>query len=450
MHFDFLLEGFEQRRAESAIGWKDATYSYGWLLDRITEFEKRLEAEDGIAHSVVSLEGDYSPHTIAALFALIKLSSIIVPMDGNIPEAKRTEMLGVAEARTRVRAGEDGIEVISLDAEPPVNRWLDHLRQERAPGLVLFSSGSTGKSKAAVHHAGRLLWKFRLARSAKRTIPFMMFDHIGGLNTMLQSLAGGGCLYILQDRSPYEVCRTIEAHRIQALPVSPTFMNLLLLSGVHAEFDLSSLEVVSYGSEVMPESTLTAWKERFPSVRTVQAYGMSELGVLRTKSRTDDSLHFSLADDGVQYRIVDGMLEIKTATAMLGYLNAPDPFTSDGWLMTGDMAVEEGGFLRILGRRSDLINVGGEKVYPAEVESVLQLIANIEEVAVSGEPSAITGQIVKATVKLQGEESLKELRGRIWEFCKDKLPAWKIPQKIVITNDSMTSERMKKVRISQK
>ncbi|KAG2965024.1 hypothetical protein PC120_g27294, partial [Phytophthora cactorum] len=160
---------------------------------------------------------------------------------------------------------------------------------------------------------------------------------------MLQSLSSGGCLCVIPDRSPVEVCRTIEKYRVQALPVSPTFMNLMLLSEIYREFDLSSLEVVSYGSEVMPEALLAAWNRQFPHVRSVQAYGMSELGILPTRSKDSGSLLFTVRDEEVRYRIVDGLLEIQTKTAMIGYLNAPSPFTEDGWLQTGDEAEREEG-----------------------------------------------------------------------------------------------------------
>lgn len=108
----------------------------------------------------------------------------------------------------------------------------------------------------------------------------------------------------------------------------------------------------------MPPSVLAAWNRRFPQIRTIQAYGMSELGILPTRSKEPGSLLFSIQDEEVKYRVVEGELQIHTATAMIGYLNAPSPFTEDGWLRTGDEAVLEQGYIRILGRRSEIINIG--------------------------------------------------------------------------------------------
>src|SRR5439155_3515251 len=92
------------------------------------------------------------------------------------------------------------------------------LRTALHPGLVLFSSGSTGKSKAAVHDFVPLLEKFRVSRHALRTLTFLLFDHIGGVNTLLYVLSNAGCVVTVQDRSPQGVCAAIEKHRVQLLP----------------------------------------------------------------------------------------------------------------------------------------------------------------------------------------------------------------------------------------
>ncbi|MGC5775840.1 ANL family adenylate-forming protein [Paenibacillus pabuli] len=445
MSIHFLLERFAEYGNRNAMIWKDEQYSYNWLLDQIRTLSQWI-AREGLEGTIVVLEEDYSPYAAAALIALLERNCIVVPLDRHLVEAKRNEYTALAQAEWRMSVGNGEVGARRCSVQGSRSPILTRLGQEKKAGLVIFSSGSTGRSKAAVHCADRLLDGFRRQVRPLCTIPFMMFDHIGGLNTMLQSLSSGGCLCVIPDRSPVEVCRTIERYRVQALPVSPTFMNLMLLSEIYREFDLSSLEVVSYGSEVMPEALLAAWNRQFPSVRTVQAYGMSEVGILPTRSKESGSLLFAVRGEGVRYRIMDGLLEILTETAMIGYLNAPSPFTEDGWLQTGDEAEMVDGYIRILGRRSEIINVGGRKVYPAEVESVLEQMGVIETAVVSGEPSGITGQMVKATVRLTREQSLAELRRDVWNFCQDKLPPYKIPQKIVVTRDNLTSPRMKKIR----
>ncbi|HLC40978.1 MAG TPA: long-chain fatty acid--CoA ligase, partial [Methylomirabilota bacterium] len=100
-----------------------------------------------------------------------------------------------------------------------------------------------------------------------------------------------------------------------------------------------------------------------------------------------------------------------------------------------------------LGRKSEMINVGGEKVYPAEVESILQSMEGVADVTVSAEGHRITGQIVRAKVRLATGETLAEFRKRMRLFCGDKLPAFKIPQKVILVSEAMHGERYKKIRI---
>ncbi|HUU39365.1 MAG TPA: fatty acid--CoA ligase family protein, partial [Desulfatiglandales bacterium] len=212
--------------------------------------------------------------------------------------------------------------------------------------------------------------------------------------------------------------------------------------------DLSSLRLITYGTEVMPESLLKRVHQVFPNARLLQTYGLSELGILRSKSKDSDSLWVKVGGEGFETKVVDGILWIRAGSAMMGYLNAPNPFTEDGWFITGDAVEVDGEYIRILGRRSEIINVGGEKVYPAEIESVLQMLEGVEEVTVSGENNPITGQIVKAQVKLNREETVSDFRRRMREFCRDKLPNFKVPQKVVVVSDQMHSQRFKKMRRS--
>ncbi len=196
----------------------------------------------------------------------------------------------------------------------------------------------------------------------------------------------------------------------------------------------------------MPESTLKRFHELFPEIRLLQTYGLSEVGILRSKSKSSDSLWVKVGGEGFETRIVDGMLEIKAASAMLGYLNEESPFTEDGWFKTGDAVEVDGEYIRILGRKSEIINVGGEKVYPAEVESTLQLMDGVEDVAVTSEPNPITGQMVVARVKLTTDESAAEFRKRMKDFCRERLPRFKIPQKVELVEESMHGARFKKMR----
>ena len=445
MHIDFLLDAFRADVVKDAVVWQDEPFSYAWLLVAVGRWADFLRNRALAPGTVVSLEADFSPTSIALLLALVEHGAIIVPLTPSV-EAKKPEFRDIAQVEATISIAGSDRAYLRKTGVAASHELFERLRIAGRPGLVLFSSGSTGTSKAAVHDFVPLLEKFKVPRHALRTLTFLLFDHIGGVNTMLYVLSNAGCVVTVPKRSPEVVCAAIERHRVQLLPTSPTFINLLLMSEAYKRHDLSSLEMVTYGTEVMPETTLERFHRLFPRVRLLQTYGLSEVGILRSQSRAADSLWVKVGGDGFETRVVDGMLQIRARSAMLGYLNAPSPFTADGWLPTGDAVDVDGEYLRIRGRHSEIINVGGEKVYPAEVESVLQSMEGVKDVTVGSEPNPISGQIVTARVKLATGESLPEFRKRMRLFCRDKLPLFKIPQKVVLVDEAMHGERFKKMR----
>jgi long-chain acyl-CoA synthetase len=447
MAIDFLLERFQSSSEKDAIIWRDRSYTYGWLYDSIVSWSKRLEKAGVHPGSVVSVEADFSPNAVGLLLTLVQNKCVVVPLTPAV-EAQKNEFRNIAEVEWIVQLDDlDQVEIKKTEIQVQ-NSLLKQLKSGGHPGLVLFSSGSTGKSKAAVHDFLPLLEKFQTQRHTLRSLTFLLFDHIGGVNTLFYNLSNLGLLVTVQDRNPATICRLIEKHQVQLLPTSPTFINLLLLSEAYREHDISSLELVTYGTEVMPESTLKRFHSHFPGIKLQQTYGLSELGILRSKSKSSDSLWVKVGGDGFETRVVNGLLEIKAKSAMLGYLNAPSPFTEDGWFKTGDAVEVDGEYLKILGRRSEIINVGGEKVYPIEVESVILSMPGVKEVIVDGEPHPITGNIVRARVSLDSEELLSDFRKRLRAFCKDRLPMFKIPQKVEIVQSPMHNARFKKQRHS--
>ncbi|MEP7028084.1 MAG: fatty acid--CoA ligase family protein, partial [Candidatus Eisenbacteria bacterium] len=314
-------------------------------------------------------------------------------------------------------------------------------------GLLLFTSGSSGEPRAALHDGERLLTKYRTPRRRLRTLLFLLFDHVGGFDTLLQALANAGAVIVPEARDPESVCAAIERHRAEVLPAAPSFLGLMLLSGAVARHDLSSLRYVTYGAEVMPQRTLERLHAAFPGVTLLQKYGLTELGTMRSHSSANDSLWVKIGGEGFATRVVDGLLEIRAASSMLGYLNAPSPFTEDGWFMTGDAVEQDGEYFRILGRVSDLINVAGRKVYPAEVEAVVAEAENVAEAAVSGEPHPFTGAIVVARVALERDEDPREVERRVREHCRGRLAPYMVPARVeVVPAQELVTARDKKAR----
>jgi len=445
MYIDFLMEGFTRNREKEAIIWKDKSFNYQWLVDRVQFWREEIQKHNITSGTVVILEADFSPIALALLLVLIEKNCIIVPLTSSV-ESQKPEFIEIAEGEILFRIDEDDKLTISKRPHSAAHRFIKQLKQSKKPGLVLFSSGSTGKSKASLSDFSSILNKFKVSRHSLRTIAFLLFDHIGGINTLLYTLSNAGCVVAVNNRSPEGVLSSIEKYKVELLPTSPTFINLVLLSEAYKRYNLSSLKTITYGTEPMPESTLKRLHELFPNIQLKQTYGLSELGILRSKSKGSDSLWVKVGGEDFQTRIIDGLLEVKAKSAMLGYLNAPSPFTEDGWFKTGDSVLTDGEYIKILGRESEIINVGGEKVYPTEVESVIQNIDNVAEVTVYGKKNAITGNMVCAKVRLVKQEDPKVFSAMLKKYCRKKLQPFKVPVKVEIVDKQQYSQRFKKSR----
>jgi len=442
----YFLDNFELYNDKTAIVWHKVSYTYSQLLSRINHWRGTLK--DISPGTIVGLESDFSPETIAILFILIEKNTIVVPLDISHSN-KNGKKIEIAQLDFLIQIFNDN-EINIIKISPIVNDkndFLKSIQQKGVPGLVLFTSGSSGEPKGALHDFSKLLAKFSVKRNPFLTINFLLFDHWGGLNTLLHILSNGGTIIFLENRSPDHVCELIETFKVELLPASPTFLNMLVLSRAYERYSLKSLKLISYGAEPMPESLLKHLNLLFPEIKFQQTYGLIELGVMRSKSQDNDSLWVKIGGEGYQTRVVDGILQIKSDSAMLGYLNAKSPFTEDGWFITGDSVEVDGEYFKILGRVSEMINVGGEKVFPQEVENVILEIPEVEDVVVYAERNIITGMIVCARIKFNGTESKPEFVKKVKTYCRTKLEFYKVPVKIEVVDNTFETVRFKKNRL---
>ena len=441
----WLRDTFRSAASTPAIVWRGRTATYGDFDKAWTAWERQLDAEGLQPGDTVAVIGDYSPGSITLLLALIARRAILVPLSVDSAD-QHDRFIELAEVDRLVRLDVNDRPVWSRPGRRADHPLLTQLRATGDAGLVLFSSGSTGKPKAILHALSPLLEKFRRPRPRYRAINFLLFDHIGGVNTLLYTLSNLGTIVVPADRSVAKVCEAIAEHKVELLPTSPSFLNLLLLAEAARHYDLGSLKLVTYGTEVMPERTLALANAALPGVTFQQTYGLSELGILRSKSASNDSLFVKVGGEDFETKVEDGTLRIRARSSMLGYLNAPSPFDADGWFDTGDAVIEENGFYRILGRQSDVINVGGQKVYPAEVEQVLADMPGVIDAAVSGEPHLLLGRIVVATIQTEEAVDAVVMRRRVAEHCKGRLQPFMVPSKVKVVRDSPVNYRFKKTR----
>ncbi|MEM7724467.1 MAG: fatty acid--CoA ligase family protein [Pseudomonadota bacterium] len=439
---DFLIERFKAAGDKIAFIEGDTSATYADLLDRIATCDAAL-ADAGVPrHASVQLRGDFGLASAAWLIALWARHAIVTPVAPTSFE-KADEFADVAQVAFKVE--EDTITPFSGASDCELYA---RLRADDHAGLIIFSSGTTGTSKGALHDVNRLLTKFHSPGKDLRTLAFLLFDHIAGIDTLLYCLSNASTIVCTTDRSPAAVAELIEAHGVEVLPTAPSFLNMMLLTGAVARHDLSSLRIVTYGAEMMPQSLLERIGAALPgTVRLIQKYGTSEIGALKSRSENNASRWIDLGPEGETWRIRDGLLEVKTKAAMLGYLNAPSPFTEDGWYKTGDQVEVRGNLVQFQGRDSDIINVGGQKVFPAEVENAIRALEGVEDVAVFGKPHPMLGATVCAKIRMHDPDATPaQVRVALRQGLAGVLEPYKIPQKIELTTEALSTDRFKQQR----
>ena len=449
----FLLERFRDNADKIAIIDDGKSYTYGELLEGILDLQSTTLK--GIKNKVVAIIGGYSFYNIALFLALYENKNIIVPL----VECNETAL---KESMADIKINAEILEFPNLEfpnskfpklefleTNDKKHTIIENLFRQNHAGLVLFSSGSTGKPKAMVHDLNTLISSFEAKKPRKlNMLLFLLFDHIGGINTLLNILATLSTAIIPRQRNSDEICALIEKYKVSVLPSNPTFLNLILMSNAYKKYDLSSLKMITYGTETMSESLLARLKATFKKVKFLQTFGTSETGILNTSSKSSSSTYIKLND--AEYKTINGELWIKSKTQILGYLNADmsafEASFEDGWFKTGDLVLRDAEYLKIVGRVKELINIGGKKALPSEIESVIMELENIADCVVYGEKNAITGQSVSCDVVLKSDMAKDELKKLIRSTCASKLERYKIPSKINVVEKIAFTNRFKKVR----
>lgn len=403
----------------------DQVLSPRHILDHPPPDLGRLRKGDAVA-----LVGGFDAASVSAFLHLLDAGMIAAPLT---PESGRLEpFLEGGRIDAVMRHGQ---------VERVRETWSDHpimadLRQRGQAGLMFFSSGTTGAPKAILHEAGRFLARYHTPRKPLRTLAFLLFDHIGGINTLLHMLFNNGQVIVPAARSPEGIVREIQRHGIELLPSSPTFLRMLLFSGLLHEAAMPSLKLVTYGTERMDQPTLDALCAALPQVDFRQTYGLSELGILRVKSRARDSLWMQIGGEGVETKVEDDILHIRAENRMLGYLNAPQPFDEQGWFRTGDIVLADGPWLRVMGRINDVINVGGLKVRPEEVEKEALTLPGVLFAKARAGSNPITGQHVELALQtaepLPDKEAEQIFTTQARRALAERLPAHAAPRRITL------------------
>ena len=205
MYLDFLFDVFNEFENSDSIIWMDTKHSYKSIIKNIERSQLLIDSHQIQPGTAVAVIGEFSPNSIALLLALIEKACIIVPLT-NTSNRNENKLFNIAQVEFVFRVSDDDVITTETVSKKTDNDYYKVIREKKHPGLVLFTSGTSGEPKAAVHDFLILLDKFKTRRLALRTVNFLLFDHWGGLNTMFYILSNGGVVITTKDRNPEIIC----------------------------------------------------------------------------------------------------------------------------------------------------------------------------------------------------------------------------------------------------
>jgi acyl-coenzyme A synthetase/AMP-(fatty) acid ligase len=305
----------------------------------------------------------------------------------------------------------------------------------------MMTSGTTGRPKIAVHSLPSLLSRVRAGsnlpanRGGKWLLSYQPTG-FAGVQVILTALLSRGVIVVPEDRSPAGFHEAVRQHGVTQISATPTFWRSFLLV---ARPDTLDLRQITLGGEAADQATLDRLKKAFPRARITHIYASTEAGVVFAVH--DGREGFPAAwlqqpTQGVELRVRDGLLQIKTPNAMRGYATeSAQPLQADGWLATADRCEIDGDRVRVLGRQDSTINVGGSKVYPLAVETFLLGLDGVLEARVFGVPNPITGSLVAAEVVLEPGRDQKAARASILAACRERLAGYQVPRALKFVDE---------------
>lgn len=442
-NFGELLEATWRRRPRhSALAWEGGSLSWEELNLRAGGVARALRARGVKSGDRIALVIPNRWSFVAALLGGFKLGATVAPVNPLLTADERAKLL--AHLRPHAVLEEIGDELADEPSVPAT-----------APALILYTSGSTGQPKGAVLSHAAVAFSSRswadpvmALTSDDRVLAVLPFSHSYGLNgALLAPLLAGVTVVMLERFSPEDVLDAIARHRVTVFPGVSTMFRRLLDTPALADADLSSLRLALSGAAACPWDLAEEWRRR-TGVRILRGYGMTELFrpiSYRAADPTDLPDAIGQPVPGVEVRVVDeerrplpagdlGELEIKTPAAMDSYLDSPEETRAvleDGWFKTGDLVtLSPSGFIRIAGRKRELILRGGYSVFPAEVEAALMTHPDAREAAVIGVAHGELGEEVVAFISLRPGSSAQP--EELIKYCRERLAPYKYPRRVVI------------------
>ncbi len=440
--------------------WLAQLPSNGWLhaaeasvaVSDIASSTRLAAAPDEVVDRTVVIRLSNSP--LGAAIALIELDGVarrmlLCPPD--LADAHLAEVVGLADAETlvsEVRIGSldpDRLGWVPFTSTSSPRRFVSAARPSQ---WVLFTSGTSGAPKMVVHTLASLAGAISRGGDDPESRVWATFYDLrryGGLQILLRALLGGHSLVLAGPREPTE--ETIERmarHGATHVTGTPSHWRKALMDPASQALRPA---YVRLSGEIADQPLLDALKKRFPAAVVAHAFASTEAGVCCEIEDGRAGLPASLIDGAsgpVEMKIRDGTLRVRSARTASGYLGAgaEQLLDVDGFVDTGDMMERNGDRYLFAGRRGGIINVGGLKAHPEEIEAVIGRHPAVRLVRVKGRGNGVTGQLVAAEVVLvevreDGCSKLTqdEIRREILAECRASLAPYKVPASLRFVAD---------------
>jgi len=428
-----LLRQLENGRDAQAVTQDDHPFTYQDLLQNVQDL--KLELTPYRRPMVVSSEA------LTVLSALIACQELDIPLWIAHALGNRRDFDMVAESqKIDVRIG-DGGQLEAIGGGAGTN-------SSGAFAIHIMTSGTTGTPKIARHALDALLGRISTNSLSQGswllTYPPSTF---AGIQVLLTAISSGSPIVAYRTQSTIKLAEAICRYSITHVSATPTFWRAALMA-LHPSRAGNSLRQITIGGEIVDQSLLDTLRRAFPSARIAHIFASTEAGALF--SVKDGYAGFPAAwlstkIDGVELRIQDGILQVRSPRTMQAYVSGhPSPYTADGWLSAGDLVEVRGDRVYFSGRSDAIVNVGGAKVHPEEVERFILGIEGIADVVVVGVKNALSGAVLKADVVPMPGFEPEALRQKIARVCHSALPAHKIPRIIHMVPHVTTSFAGKK------
>jgi acyl-coenzyme A synthetase/AMP-(fatty) acid ligase len=424
--------------------------SWAELVELTVTHERQL---GHLRRARVGLRLAASAGCYAGLAALDALESAVVLMDADLGWGESRQIggeLGLAAIVSAAGSGGRELRVEELQTGGSV--------ADRG-SVTLLTSGTTGKPKAARHTWTSLARPVRRtdAAAGQRWLLTYRPNLYAGLQVALQCLANQGTLVVPRaGSSPTEIARLMAEQRVECASGTPSYWRRLLLFADPDVLREVPLRQVTLGGELVDEEVLHGLSTLFPAARIVHVYATTELG--RCFSVSDGRAGFpaafldAVSPDGVELRVLEGELHVRSANAMEAYDNGREmrlparSWARTDFVATGDLVEVRGDRVFFVGRRSDLINVGGNKVHPAEVERVLRAVPGLGDVRVYARTSSIAGQLVACDIVPEPGVDPVQLKRELVRRCGNDLLPFQRPRVIQVVKEIAVSASGKVLR----